>query len=172
MAAVIDVRRERGGLDERGFSLIEVMVAVVVLSVGLLPLVGMYATAVQQMGAATPMMLAREKAREAVESVHAARDTGNFSWPSIRNESDGGVFQNGPQSIKDPGLDGLINTDDDGAVQMAENQFTREVVITPVNFDGTTNPDDNLREIRVIIRYLVNQTWRDYTLITYISSYS
>ena len=30
----------------------------------------------------------REKAREAVESVHAARDTGRLSWPNIRNVAD------------------------------------------------------------------------------------
>jgi prepilin-type N-terminal cleavage/methylation domain-containing protein len=158
--------------DERGFSLIEVMAAMLILTAGLLPLAGLFATAVQQMGASTPMMQAREKAREAVESVHAARDTGTVSWAMIRNVADGGRFLDIATAIKDPGPDGLVNTADDGAEQMSASEFTREIDIVPVNLDGTANPNPQLREIRVIIRYKVNQAWRDYTLITYISSYS
>jgi prepilin-type N-terminal cleavage/methylation domain-containing protein len=158
---------------ERGFSLIEVLVATVILTVGLLPLVGVFGAAVQQMGASQPMMQAREKAREAVESVHAARDTGTASWASIRNVADGGVFLDGPRTVRDPGNDGLVNTADDGAVQLPADQFTREIIIDPVLLDnGSGAPNPELREIRVVIRYRVNQAWREYTLTTYVSSYS
>ena len=71
----------------------------------------------QRMRASTPMLVAREKAREAIESVHAARDTGEFAWTTILNVADGGVFLNGAQSVRRPGLDGLVNTADDGAVE-------------------------------------------------------
>ncbi len=82
------------------------------------------------------------------------------------------MFLADPTAIKDPGLDGLVNTADDGADQMSIGLFTREIDILPVNNDvgGGVNP--NLREVRVIVRYRVNQAWRTYTLVTYISSYS
>lgn len=158
--------------DERGFSLIEVLAAILVLTLGVLPLAALFAVAVQRMGASTPMLLAREKAREAIESVHAARDTGEASWSTILNASAGGVFLDGAAPIKDPGDDGLINTNDDGEEQMSEDMFTREITISTLFYDGTTTVNPNLREVRVVVRYRVNNAWETYTLVTYISSYS
>jgi hypothetical protein len=158
--------------NEGGFSLIEVLAAVTILMVGLLPLAALFAHGVQQMAASTPMMMAREKAREAIESVHAGRDTGTASWATIQNVANGGVFLDNAVAIRDPGLDGLVNTADDGADQFPDSDFTREIDIVPVNFDGTANPNPNLREIRVIVRYRINQAWRTYTLVSYITPYS
>jgi type IV pilus assembly protein PilV len=158
--------------SERGFSLIEVLVATLVLSTGLLGLAGLFAVGVQRMGSSKPMLTAREKAREAIESVHAARDTGEASWATIRNVADGGVFLNGAQAIKDPGDDGLVNTSDDGEAEVDEDLFTREILISDLNFDGSTEVNPNLRQVKVIVRYKVAQTWQTYTVTTYISSYS
>lgn len=161
-----------GVASERGFSLIEVLAAMVMLTVGLLPLVGLSAISVQRMGASTQMLTAREKAREAIESVHAARDTGEASWPTIRNVSDGGVFLDGAQPLRSPGLDGLVNTADDGATEFPVTDFTREVDINPLNLDGTQTLNQTLREVRVTVRYRVNSSWRTYVMTTYVSSYS
>jgi prepilin-type N-terminal cleavage/methylation domain-containing protein len=158
--------------SERGFSLVEVLVATLILTAGLLPLVGLFAAGVQQIAASTPMMIAREKAREAVESVHAARDTGNATWANIENVADQGVFVDGAVAIAEPGADGLSNTADDGAAQFPIDQFTREIDINPVLIDGTQTPNPNLREIVVTVRYRVVQAWREYRLVTYISSFS
>jgi prepilin-type N-terminal cleavage/methylation domain-containing protein len=158
--------------DERGFSLIEVLAAILILTLGILPLAALFAVAVGRMGASTPMLMAREKAREAIESVHAARDTGEASWPTILNASAGGVFLDGAAPIKDPGDDGLINTNDDGEEQMSEDLFTREIVISTLFYDGTSTVNPNLREVRVVVRYRLNNAWQTYTLVTYISSYS
>ena len=173
-----------------GFSLIETMVAMMVLSVALLSLVGVFTMGLQRMRASTPMLIAREKAREAVESVHAARDTAEFAWNTIRNAAEGGVFLNGPQPLRGPGLDGLVNTADDGPVEtMAKpgadgilstpddeivtlNDFTREVRIDTVNLDGTATVNPNLRQVTVTVRYLVDGGWRTYRLVTFVSSYS
>lgn len=172
MAAVKAESPAACALDERGFSLIEVMVAMLVLTAGLLPLAALFAVAVQRMAASTPMMTAREKAREAVESVHAARDTGEASWATIRNVADGGVFLDGARAVKHPGVDGLVNTADDGADQMSEGLFTRQIEITALNFDGTATVNPNLREVRVIVRFKVYNAWQTYTVVTYISPYS
>lgn len=172
MAAVTLVRRADAVNDERGFSLIEVLVATLILTTGLLPLAALFALAVQRMGASTPSLTAREKAREAIESVHAARDTGEASWATIRNVADGGVFVDGPTAIKDPGNDGLVNTADDGDDELPPESFTREILISDLAFDGSVNINPNLREVRVIVRYKVFNAWQTYTVITYISSYS
>jgi prepilin-type N-terminal cleavage/methylation domain-containing protein len=158
--------------DERGFSLIEVMAAMLVLTMGLLPLAALFAVAVQQAAASTPMLTAREKAREAIESVHAARDTGEASWATIKNAAFGGVFLNGPQPIREPGNDGLVNTIDDGVLEFSPELFTREIKISPLNIDNTQTVNPSLREIQVIIRYKVLNSWKTYSMITYISSYS
>lgn len=157
---------------DRGFSLIEVVVAMFILTAGLLPLAGLFAASVQRMTASTPMLLAREKAREAIESVHAARDTGEASWATIRNVADGGVFLNGEQPIRATGNDGLVNTADDGAVEISASEFTREIDISPLNLDGTATVNPNLREVRVVVRYMVYGAWRSYVMTTYISSYA
>jgi prepilin-type N-terminal cleavage/methylation domain-containing protein len=171
---MVAVTRARASVaqDERGFSLIEVLTATLVLTVGLLPLAALFAVAVQRMAASTPMLTAREKAREAVESVHAARDTGTASWVNINNVAAGGRFLAGPRPIRLPGNDGLVNTADDGAIELDQELFTREIVISPVNIDGTATPNPDLREVRIIVRYKVFNAWQTYTVVTYISSYA
>jgi Tfp pilus assembly protein PilV len=157
---------------EQGYSFIEVLAAMLILTGGLLPLVGLFSLGVQRMTASTPMLMAREKAREAIESVHAARDTGTASWANIQNAAEGGVFLDGAQPIKHPGDDGLVNTADDGDIEIPVAEFTREIAINPLVSEITSETDPNLREVRVTVRYKVYGAWRDYVMITYISSYS
>lgn len=178
--------------SENGFTLLEVLIAMLVLTVGLLSLLGVIALGVQTVATSSPMLIAREKAREAIESVHAARDTGELAWSRIHNVPSGGVFLAGMQDMKLPGPDGLINTADDGATEtirhpgndgllntaddfvttLNSNLFQREIAITTLNQDGTTNLNPNLRRITVNVRYRVLGGWRTYTLMTYISNYS
>jgi prepilin-type N-terminal cleavage/methylation domain-containing protein len=191
MAGLSRLRQRRLRADRaEGFSLVEVIVAMGVLSVALLSLVGVFTMSVRLMRVSTPMIIAREKAREAVESVHAARDTGEFAWNSILNLAQGGVFLNGPQPLRRAGLDGLVNTADDGAIEtmtkpgadgilataddevVTLNDFTREVAISPLNLDGTTTLNQNLRQVTVTVRFKVDQAWRTYRLVTFVSSYS
>jgi type II secretory pathway pseudopilin PulG len=178
-----------GAVSEKGFSLIEVLVATLLLTTGVLSLLGVMTVAVQRAATSTDVVIAREKAREAVESVHTARDTGLLSWPTIRNVSAGGVFLDGAQPLSTPGPDGLTNTADDGDVetlrtpgadgilgndddvQRALTGFTREIVISDLPGNGGgINP--NLREIIVRVRFQVNDLWREYVLRTYVSSFS
>ena len=158
--------------DERGFSLVEVITAMFILTFGLLPLVGLFTMGVQRMTASTPMLVAREKAREAIESVHAARDTGEASWANINNVSGGGIFLNGAQPVRRPGVDGLTNTADDGSNEVPAAEFTREILISPLINPVTGGTDDSLREVKVIVKYKVYGAWRTYTMTTYVSAYS
>ena len=100
------------------------------------------------------------------------------------------MFRSGPQPLRTPGNDGLVNTSDDGPVETMRkpgadgllntsddeivtlNDFTREIVISTLNFDNTSVVNPNLRQVTVNVRYKVDNAWRVYSLISYVSSYS
>jgi prepilin-type N-terminal cleavage/methylation domain-containing protein len=180
--------------DQSGFSLIETIVAMGILATGLLGLAGVFTIGMAHMATSSANLIAREKAREAIESVHTARDTRTIVWCQIYNVSStrtadcngqpAAVFLDGEQPIKDPGTDGLVNTADDGAVSklpgpdgvlgtsddITLSNFTRTIAITNV-LDGTT-PNANLKQIVVTIKYNVGPIKRSYSLTTYVSSIS
>lgn len=182
---------------DRGFSLLEIMVALSILLVGLLGVAQVFYYGLAIAGTSSAQLIAREKAREAIESVHTARDTRVITWNQIRNAtapdcsawptttaSSGGVFVDGEQDLLAAGPDGIVQTADDDGEEMTPGPdntlgtsddvplegFTREVTICDVNGNA------NLRQIVVTIRYpgssAVGLLRRAYTLTTYISSYS
>ena len=115
------------GSDETGFSLIETMIAMTILATGLLSMAGVFIMGLSQLAGSSASLIAREKAREAIESVHTARDIRTLQWCRIRNVGtptgclDGavGAFVTGAQPLRTPGLDGLVNTADDGDIEVA-----------------------------------------------------
>ena len=74
-----------GAPDQRGFSLIEVVVAMSILVVGLLGLAQVFYLGMVNASTSSANLIAREKAREAIESVHTARDTRTIAWTAVRN---------------------------------------------------------------------------------------
>ena len=177
-----------GAPAERGFSLVESMIAVTILAVGLLTMAAAFATGMRQMTGSNFDFVAREKAAEAIESVFTARDTKTVTWAEIRNVegesgADGGVFLDGAHSLTQMGVDGLVNTEDDGEIlesipqpgldgllgtgddtALELSNFTREIELRDL---GPT-----LRQMRVIVRYVVGAETREYIIVTYISSYA
>ena len=167
--------------DERGFSLIETLIAMAILATGLLSLAGVFIMGLGHLAGSSGALIAREKAREAVESVHTARDTRVISWCQIYNVDStrgaacngkpAGVFLSGQQPLYKAGVDGLVNTVDDNAAGMEKSLnpgrdnilgtsddvltdltgFTREIQISEILTNGVANP--NLRQLRVRIRY-------------------
>ncbi len=172
---------------DAGFTLVEALIAMTILSVGLMGLAQAFYVGMQHMSTSSANLIAREKAREAVESVHSARDTRTIEWSEIRNVSDGGMFLDGVQSLNASGADGLINTADDEAAGLEHQispgpngvmgddddestpltNFQREIQILELN---PANPD--LREVVVTITYSVGSQQRTYTLRTFISAFS
>jgi Tfp pilus assembly protein PilV len=160
--------------DEEGFSLLETIVAVSVLATGILGAAAILTAGMQNLSSSPADVLVTQKAAQAVESVFAARDAHRLKWNQIRNVSDGGVFLDGPQPLKDSGGDGLVNTADDGAVETdvggrttSTNRFTREITLEDV-----AGQDGQLRSITVTMKYESGPASRTYTLTTFISSYS
>ena len=56
--------------------------------VGLLGLAQVFYFGLSIVGTSSAQLIAREKAREAIESVHTARDTRVITWAQIRNVGD------------------------------------------------------------------------------------
>ena len=129
--------------DERGFTLLEVLIALAVLMAGLMSLaygIGI-GLAVTQMS--TMDTIAREKAREAMEDVFTARDTSTIAFTQICNIPTSGsnpnncLFVNGLQPMYTTDSSGLVNT------QASVNQATLETFVTP-GPDGVMGTADDI----------------------------
>jgi len=165
--------------SDDGFSLVEVMIAMTVLATGLLSLAGVFILGLNHLSGSSAALIAREKAREAVESVHTARDTRVIRWCQIYNVGSprnaacaaeaAAVFIVGMQPLRSPGPDGLVNTADDEGIEESVSpgpdnvlgnsddvrtqllNYRREIEITEIVGNGVANA--NLRRLRIRIRY-------------------
>ncbi len=155
-----------------GFSLLEVMISIAVLTIGLTALLGLFATSLATMSLAQKDLIAKQKAEDALESIYSARNTGQTSFDSVQNVSNGGVFLDGLQPLLNQGPDGLLGTADDDTTKPDElvlpgpdgllgtgddihvplTDFKRQIVIAPVFRVGAVlNPD--LRQVTVTVQY-------------------
>jgi hypothetical protein len=171
-----------------GFTLLEAMISIFVLTFGVLSLAAVYAQGIFFASLSQYDYVAEKKAEQAVEAIFTARDIKQLTWSSIQNVSNTGVFLDGPQPILVPGTDGLVGTatdqgsadelitigpGPDGILGTADDQVVdlnpwmkRTIAITPVTGEA------NLRMITVTINYQVGKMNRTYTLISYISAFA
>lgn len=168
--------------SDSGFSLIETMVSILILTVGVLGLTQAFISGVQKSTSAPYEVLATQKAAEAVESVFAARDSHTITWAQMRNAAQGGVFLNTATAMTTAGNDGILNTADDGAVEvfifpgpnglvgdsddktLTLNGFTRKIEIIDLSA--------YLRQITVTVTYPANGQTKTYTVTSLISQYA
>jgi len=167
---------------QSGFTLLEAMISILVLSFGVLSLAAIYSQGAYYAAMAQYDYIAEKKAEQAVEAMFTARDTQTLNWANLQNVSTGGVFVDGPSRILLPGSDGLVGTVTDigsadeivttGATTSIDlNPFmTRTIAISPVVVAGNTEP--NLRMITVTVTYQIGSHQRTYTLVSYISSFA
>ncbi len=184
---------------EAGLSLLEVMLAAFLLTVGLLAAALTVGTAVGSMFISQEQLIAKQKAREALESVFTARNTQNIVYNQIRNVSDAtvfnppvaGIFVDGWQPITLTGSDGIANTADDagepletttlpgpdGLLGTLDDEvrplttYQRRIEITNITMSNG-NPDPDIRQITVEVRFSVKGVWRTVTLGSRISRFS
>ena len=184
---------------QAGFTLIESMIAIVVLLVGILGLAAMLASGLAYMSMAQADYIAQQKAAEAVESVFTARDIGQSTWSMICNVGSSvcsnGIFLTGSLPLCDPGPDAIVGTADDfngsscagnpdsilipnssgnfnPPQRLALSTFKRTITISNVSAPGG-GTIANLRQITVTINYSSgNFKNRVYTLNAYISNFS
>jgi type II secretory pathway pseudopilin PulG len=170
--------------SERGFSLIEAIVAIGLMSIGVLSLAAVFTSAVAQTTSASADVIARDKAFEALESIIAARDSKRLSWDDLNNTDAGGLFLVDFQPIRRAGADGIIGTSDDlvaaaetlpspgrdqelGTADDGANaltMFSRRIVIA-------NNGSNSLRRITVTIRHKTAGQQREFTVETLITSF-
>ncbi len=165
--------------SEQGMSLLEVLVASVVLMVGLMGALSLFAYSVATMNFSDEEMIARQKAREALEGVVGARNSASYSWDDINNAPTG-IFVSGSTNMTNPGSDGIVNTNDDSGIETitlpngktrALSDFTRQVSITPATVGGL--PSSTLRMVTVTITYPRGRFGTGtYQLTGYISSWN
>lgn len=180
-------QRKRFG-RHAGFTLLEAMISIVVLSIGVLSLAGVYAQGLFYASLSQYDYVAEKKAEQAVEAIFTARDIKQLTWSAINNVSQNGVFLDGAQPILVPGADGLVGTQTDsgsahevitigpgpdGILGTSDDQvvdlnpwMTRTIAITAVT------GEINLRMITVTINYQVGKINRTYTLVSYISAFA
>jgi prepilin-type N-terminal cleavage/methylation domain-containing protein len=103
--------RKRG--TESGFSLLELLAAVAVMTIGLLALMASFATAIAATESSQEDLIARHKALSAMESIYTARNSQQEPFAAINNVANGGIFLSGAQPLLCAGPDGILGTADD-----------------------------------------------------------
>jgi type II secretory pathway pseudopilin PulG len=172
--------------SSKGFSLAETIIAIGVLTTGVLGAAGILAAGMQNLSSSPGDVIVTQKAAQAIEAVFSARDSHKLQWSQIRNvnATPPGIFLAGPQPLKLAGADGLVNTADDTTVETVTfpgkdqklltsddwtfplSTYTREIVIT--DLPGETD----VRKVVVNVTFKNGTSTRKYTLTTFISSYS
>jgi prepilin-type N-terminal cleavage/methylation domain-containing protein len=173
---------------QKGFTLLETMIAMAVLSFGVLSLASFYTQGLRSSDQVQMQYIANQKAQQALETIFTARDTQLLSFSQLNNVSQGGVFKDGPQPLWAPGPDGLVGTADDdstnpdviitgpgpdGILGTPDDTYvplnpwmTRTIAITPVA------NETNLNQITITINYNYQGRAGQVQLVSYISSYT
>ncbi|MGB2602422.1 MAG: prepilin-type N-terminal cleavage/methylation domain-containing protein [Candidatus Sulfotelmatobacter sp.] len=101
---------------QRGFALIEVMIAMVILSVGMCAVLASFGLAITATESAQEDLIARQKAMDALESIYTARNSQQLPFTAIQNVANGGIFLAGPQPLLCSGpLYGIVGVQGDTA---------------------------------------------------------
>jgi prepilin-type N-terminal cleavage/methylation domain-containing protein len=173
-----------------GFSLLETMVALVVLGVGILGLAALLYDSLAYMQGSQDDFIAQQKAEEAAEAIFTAKYSANATFAQISNNSGGnpgGLFLTGPQPLLQPGPDGLVGSINDvgatpayivypgpdGKLGTADDilapltNFTRTITITNL----ASEPTNDVRDVVITINYTTGKFTRQYQLETYVSEF-
>jgi prepilin-type N-terminal cleavage/methylation domain-containing protein len=182
------MKRSKTLRKQLGFTLLETMIAMGILSFGVLSLASFYTQGLRSSNQVQMQYIANQKAQQALETIFTARDTQLVSFTQLSNVSQGGIFKDGPQPLWAPGPDGLVGTADDdstnpdvivtgpgpdGILGTADDAsiplnpwMTRTIAIIPV-------PNEtNLNQVTITINYNYQGQVGQVQLVSYISSYS
>ncbi len=182
---------------QEGFTLMEVLISMFVLTIGLVSMLGVFATAMAATQTAQSDMIAKQLAQQAMETIFTARETQNVVWNQIQNVAGAGspgIFVTGLQPIKQPGLDGIYGTADDsaalaetmtlpgpdGVVQTAAGAVVPagdDIIIPLTSYQRsitiTNSASADLRQIVIVVQYMAAglKAPRQYVLSGFISQY-
>jgi len=184
--------------SEKGFSYIDVMIAIVILLVGILAMLSALTTNLVRTYETEQRIIAKQLALSTVESIISAKEIngpGIYGWVSMRNVTGGlplgedGIFLTGYNPVRlESGADGVAGTVDDACdgTGTCSSPFSGEVNESPVleryqreiAISDVADPERPLedpktrRRIDVNIRFFVNQLVREETISTIIANYN
>jgi hypothetical protein len=158
---------------QAGFGYVEALISMLILTIGLLGLLAYLSFALVQNTVARDDLIAKQKAREALESIFTARNTQGITFEQIGNVAGGGIFLDGYQPLYKPDSLGLIGTDSHGEAETlvtpegevyALDRFERQIAILAAGKD--------LRRVEVTVRFTTTQGWqREYQVTSLVSRY-
>jgi prepilin-type N-terminal cleavage/methylation domain-containing protein len=182
------MRQANKRVSQNGFTLLETMIALVVLGVGILGLAAMLTDALTYMQGSQADFIAQQKAEEAAEAIFTAKYSNNATFAQIQNfsvGSPGGLFLAGPQPLLVPGPDGLVGSVNDVGAPPAsiitpgpdKILGTADDVTLPLGaYTRTINiftvpGKPNLRQVNITINYTTGRFTKAYNLTTYVSAF-
>lgn len=185
----ISMRKE----NQKGFSLIETCIALVILTVGILTVLGAISFSWRMIQESEKSTFSKEQARSTMETIFSVRDLRLYDtagpvdeealWKMIqvKRGNNGGVFLDEWNPIReDPGIDGIYGTADDACA--APNPCTvgayvnnskivqgyeQKVEISDINENGVVRK----RLITVRIRYMVGSQMREVAESTILATF-
>ncbi len=185
--------------SEKGFSYIEVMIAMVIMLVGVLALASALTANLIRSYETDKKIVAKQMALSSIESIISARNINRpgvlEGWISLGNVGSNinqgvpkGIFVNGWAPIReDLGWDGIAGTVDDACPETSpctvsgrptntspvKTGFARKIVITDVNDPEIPTPPNPVtrRRIDIHIRYHINGISRNELVSTLITDY-
>jgi len=178
--------KEKRRVAANGFTLVETLIAIIVLAIAAVGLASMLGNALSYMQGSQNDFIAKQKAEEALEAIFTAKYDNTITYAQIANTSatPPGIFLTGPQSLRQPATNGLVGTTNDATatpdyiimpgpdgllgtaddINVPLTNFKRTITITAT----ATN---NLKQVVVTITYPAGQATRSYTMETYISAF-
>ena len=171
------------GSNQKGFTYIEVMCAIVILMVGILAQLSAITLSMFRQRESEKQTTARQLASSTLESIFAARDLGNsggissFNTINNTNVNSAGIFLAGWNPIREnAGNDGIHGTADDACAintacqvgsytnnSAAMTDFERQIIITDISSGSSTVKK---RRVEVNIRFYVGRLLRQQSTAT------
>lgn len=178
--------------SESGVTILEVMIAAMILTIALMSVAMTMIQGMSAMYLTQERLVAKQKARETLESVFTARSTQNITFNQIRNNTvTGGIFLSGFQSVRGMGADGIANTVDDAATAIESivfpgpdgalgtgddetrtlNNYERQIVFSDVLLQSGA-VDDDIRKVTIDVRFQVQGVWWTVSVSSLISRFA
>lgn len=185
--------------NEKGFSYIDVMIAIVIMMVGVLAMVGALTANLMRSYEGERRIVAKQMALSTLESIIAAKEIERpgilDGWESIKNKvasppagTINGIFLTGWCPVREEmGYDGVAGTIDDacpgtGSCIVSGRPtntspliagYERQITITDIADAERPSPPNPItrRRLEVSVRFFVNRTARIETAATIVTNY-
>jgi hypothetical protein len=178
--------------SESGVTLVEVMIASLLLTIGLLTAAMTMGSGISAVYISQEQLIAKQKAQEALESVIMARNTQQIGFDQIQNVAAGGIFAAGFQPIENMGVDGIPNTSDDAVpveslsfpgadgllgtaddVTMSLANYKRRITISNITLPPpSTATDPDVRRIDIDVQYTLRNSTKTVQVSSLVSRFN